>query len=129
MSFTYKVTYYNPDFAGIRSMNVDAEYHSEAENLVRGMVPGADVVRVEQVSGGGSSSSGGDVIGLLLLGGVLFVLYYVWNAIAQFAQFIWQIILSVIDWFSDLISWFPFQLAVGSIFIFFFVILIASIDD
>ncbi len=81
MTSTYKVTYYKPNLAGSRSMKVEAEYHSEAEDLVRGMVPGADVIRSEEVRGGSSSSGGdmnfGDMGGMLGLFAVLFVLWLI----------------------------------------------------
>ena len=62
-------------------MKVEAEYHSEAEDLVRGMVPGADVINSEEVRGGSSSSGGdmdfGDMGGMLGLFAVLFALWLI----------------------------------------------------
>ena len=81
MTSTYKVTYYKPNLAGSRTMNVQAEYNSEAEDLVRGMVPGADVINCQEIRGGSSSSGGdmdfGDMGGMLGLFAVLFVLWLI----------------------------------------------------
>ena len=81
MTSTYKVTYYKPGVGGSRSMKVEAEYHSEAEDLVRGMVPGADIINSEEVRGGSSSSSSSsssmDMGGTLGLCAVLFALWLI----------------------------------------------------
>ena len=62
-------------------MKVEAEYHSEAEDLVRGMVPGADIINSEEVRGGSSSSSSSsssmDMGGTLGLCAVLFALWLI----------------------------------------------------
>ena len=81
MTSTYKVSYYKPGVGGSRSMKVEAEYHSEAEDLVRGMVPGADIINSEEVRGGSSSSSSSsssmDMGGTLGLCAVLFALWLI----------------------------------------------------
>ena len=99
MTSTYKVTYYKPGVGGSRSMNVQAEYHSEAEDLVRGMVPGADIINSQEVRNGASSSSMdfGDwgsaaILGALLAIGVVIAYWYIVLPVALIIGIIWYFI-------------------------------------
>ena len=62
---TYKVTYTTPNYGGSREMQVQAESHSEAEDLVRNQIPsgssvGNSYVVHEDSSSWFDSGSGGD---------------------------------------------------------------------
>ena len=100
MTSTYKVTYYKPNLAGSRTMNVQAEYNFEAEDLVRGMVPGADVINCQEIRGGSSSSSfdGGSgcgsamILGSLLLIGAVIAYWYIVIPVAIIIGIIWYYI-------------------------------------
>ena len=80
-------------------MNVQAEYHSEAEDLVRGMVPGADIINSQEVKNGASSSSMdfGDwgsaaILGALLAIGVVIAYWYIVIPVAIIIGIIWYYI-------------------------------------
>ena len=76
---TYEVSYYKDGWGGSRKMTVEAEYTSEAEELVENMVGSGCTIlttfekkQPQQTSSGTTSFSGG---GLLLVGGA-FALYF-----------------------------------------------------
>ena len=79
-------------------MNVQAEYHSEAEDLVRGMVPGADIINSQEVRNRDSSSMDfGDwgsaaILGILLAIGVVIAYWYIVIPVAIIIGIIWYYI-------------------------------------
>ena len=80
-------------------MNVQAEYHSEAEDLVRGMVPGADVINCQEVKNRGDSVTsamdiGGSaaILGALLAIGVVIAYWYIVLPVALIIGIIWYFI-------------------------------------
>ena len=80
-------------------MNVQAEYHSEAEDLVRGMIPGADIINSQEVRNRASSSSMdfGDwgsaaILGALLAIGVVIAYWYIVLPVALIIGIIWYFI-------------------------------------
>ena len=81
-------------------MNVQAEYHSEAEDLVRGMVPGADIINSQEVRNRDSSSSSMDfgdwgsaaILGALLAIGVVIAYWYIVLPVALIIGIIWYFI-------------------------------------
>jgi hypothetical protein len=99
MTSTYKVTYYKPNVGGSRSMNVQAEYHSEAEDLVRGMVPGADIINSQEVKNAGDSATsamdiGGSavILGALLAIGVIIAYWHIVLPVALIIGIFWYFI-------------------------------------
>ena len=80
-------------------MNVQAEYHSEAEDLVRGMVPGADIINSQEVRNRASSSSmdfgvwgSAAILGALLAIGVVIAYWYIVLPVALIIGIIWYFI-------------------------------------